>query len=44
MIDSREVNLEFLHNLSKLVQDHINEEYVDGVVIVHGTGWFYFIF
>ena len=37
MIDSRAVDLDFLYNLSKLVQDKVNDEYVDGIVIVHGT-------
>ena len=37
MIDSRAIDLKFLHGLAVLVQDKINDEYVDGVVIVHGT-------
>ncbi len=37
MIDSRAVDLNFLQNLAHLVQEKINDEYVDGVVIIHGT-------
>ena len=37
MIDSRAVDLNFLHRLSKLVQEKVNDEFVDGVVIIHGT-------
>ena len=37
MIDSRAVDLKFLHDLAKLVQEKIDDELVDGVVIVHGT-------
>jgi L-asparaginase len=37
MIDSRAVDLTFLHNLARLVQEKINNEFVDGVVIIHGT-------
>lgn len=37
MIDSRAVDLKFLYNLSKLVQQKINNEQIDGIVIVHGT-------
>jgi L-asparaginase len=37
MIDSRAVDLKFLHDLARLVQEKVNDEYVDGVVIIHGT-------
>jgi L-asparaginase/Glu-tRNA(Gln) amidotransferase subunit D len=37
MIDSRAVDLNFLRNLAELVQQKIDHEYVDGIVIVHGT-------
>ncbi|RNA08921.1 L-asparaginase [Brachionus plicatilis] len=37
MIDSRAIDLKFLFNLSKLVQQKVNAEEVDGIVIVHGT-------
>ena len=37
MIDSRAVDLKFLHNLAKLTQDYINDELVDGIIIIHGT-------
>lgn len=37
MIDSRAVDLDFLINLSRLVQQKVNDEFVDGVVIIHGT-------
>jgi len=37
MIDSRAVDLKFLHGLSQLVQTHVDDENVDGVVVIHGT-------
>ncbi len=37
MIDSRAVDLNFLHGLSQLVQTHVDDENVDGVVVIHGT-------
>ncbi len=37
MIDSRAIDLNFLRNLAELVQQKIDLEYVDGIVIVHGT-------
>jgi L-asparaginase/Glu-tRNA(Gln) amidotransferase subunit D len=37
MIDSRAVDLKFLHDLAKLTQDYINDELVDGIIIIHGT-------
>lgn len=37
MIDSRAVDLKFLHDLSLLVQKNIDDEYVDGIVVIHGT-------
>ena len=37
MIDSRSVDLDFLHGLAKLVQLRIRDEAIDGIVIVHGT-------
>ncbi|CAF0798606.1 unnamed protein product [Brachionus calyciflorus] len=37
MIDSRAVDLKFLYNLSKLVQQKIDDNFVDGIVIIHGT-------
>ena len=37
MIDSRAVDLKFLHDLSELVQKNINDEFVDGIVVIHGT-------
>ncbi len=37
MIDSRAIDLKFLHGLSKLIQTHIDDENVDGVVVIHGT-------
>ena len=36
MIDSRAVDLKFLYDLSKLVQKNIDDEYVDGIVVIHG--------
>jgi L-asparaginase/Glu-tRNA(Gln) amidotransferase subunit D len=36
MIDSRAVDLKFLHDLSILVQKNIDDEYVDGIVVIHG--------
>ncbi len=32
MIDSRAVDLKFLYDLSRLVQEKINDEYVDGML------------
>jgi L-asparaginase len=37
MIDSRFVDLNFLHGLSKLVQESVMDDNIDGIVIVHGT-------
>lgn len=37
MIDSRAVDLKFLHDLAELVQNYVNDEFVDGVIIIHGT-------
>ena len=37
MIDSRAVDLAFLHGLATLVQTSLEEETVDGIVLVHGT-------
>lgn len=37
MIDSRAVDLKFLHDLAKLTQEYINDELVDGIIIIHGT-------
>lgn len=37
MIDSRAVDLKFLHDLAILVQNLINDELTDGVIIIHGT-------
>ena len=41
MIDSRAVDLKFLYDLATLVQNKVNDEYVDGVVVIHGTGTYY---
>lgn len=37
MIDSRAVDLKFLQGLQALVQEQVDDDDVDGVVIVHGT-------
>lgn len=37
MIDSRAVDLKFLYDLSQLVQANLDNEDVDGIVIIHGT-------
>ena len=37
MIDSRAIDLDFLSGLAVLVQENINNDSVDGIVIVHGT-------
>lgn len=37
MIDSRAIDLKFLHDLAKLTQEYINDELVDGIIIIHGT-------
>ena len=37
MIDSRAVDLKFLHDLAELVQRKINDDDVDGIVVIHGT-------
>lgn len=37
MIDSRAIDLDFLHGLATEVQKHVNDDDVDGIVVVHGT-------
>lgn len=37
MIDSRAIDLEFLHGLATEVQSHVDDDHVDGIIIVHGT-------
>jgi L-asparaginase/Glu-tRNA(Gln) amidotransferase subunit D len=37
MIDSRAIDLKFLHDLAKLVQDCASDELTDGIIIIHGT-------
>lgn len=37
MIDSRAIDSDFLHGLATLVQAQVNDDTVDGVIIVHGT-------
>lgn len=37
MIDSRAIDSDFLHGLATLVQAQVNDDAVDGVIIVHGT-------
>ena len=37
MIDSRAIDLKFLHDLAEVVEKKINDEYVDGIVVIHGT-------
>ena len=36
MIDSRAVDLKFLYDLANLVQKKIDDDFIDGVVIIHG--------
>lgn len=37
MIDSRAVDLKFLYDLAVLVQKKIDDDFIDGVVIIHGN-------
>ena len=37
MIDSRAIDLDFLHGLATLIQAQVDDDSVDGVIVVHGT-------